>query len=128
MASNTIHAACIKTNSVDSPPLHINNINSRFGLIWLTNTSSDAVDISVKVYDQNGTDVTSSVVSGPSSKNLYGKNSNTFALYGNGETRTVFTEITWTSPDCLHKPIVASLETQWGNSISLQNINSGEPF
>ncbi|WDE08836.1 hypothetical protein SG34_033630 [Thalassomonas viridans] len=129
LISGLANGACIKSNSVDTPTLHINNNNSRFGLIWISNTSDKVVDVSIKVYDQNGSDVSPSVVSGGVlSHSLPAKGSDGFVLYGNGADRTVFSEITWKSSQCVTTPLNASMETQWGSSVNIQNINAGQQF
>ncbi|TDF34620.1 hypothetical protein EYS14_22955 [Alteromonadaceae bacterium M269] len=128
LASGYSQAACVKTNTVDTPSVHINNINNRFGIVWLTNTSNHSVDVSITSYDQTGADVSSAVVSGGTSQTIPAKGSTGFVLRGNGATRTVYSELTWTSNACLKKPMNGSLETQWINSISIQNINAGKPF
>lgn len=131
-ASNS-HAACRYSNTVETPTTHLANNNARTGLVWLSNTSKHPITLNIKVYDDSGSDVTSSVVSGGGSMSLNPKGSGYFTLLGNGVARTTFGELTWTSQECLRKPMIGTVETlyQAGSSRygSMANpINSGRPF
>ena len=122
-------AACKYTNSINIQPVHVNNINSRMAFIWLANTSKESVDVSVKLFDGTGTDVTASVVTGGNpERTLVAKGSNAYQLLGNGATRTLWGRLTWTSTECLTKPLIGNMETQWGNAMMSIPLQQGKRF
>jgi len=131
LVSGSSFASCIKSNTIDTPPAHINSDSSRYSLFWLSNTKNIPVEASIVVFDQNGADVTANMVATPNIS-LAGKGSGGFTLVGNGVTRTVHAEITWSSDTCLETPLTGVLETQWNtpasNSFMSVNLNAGQAF
>jgi hypothetical protein len=106
--------------------------NARTAIAWFSNTSDNAVYTSVKIYDDFGNDVTSTVVTGNGSLSLNSKGSGKYEIKGNGATRTIHGEVTWTSLECLTEPMVGHVEMIYisGNRFGSNNtpINSGQPF
>ncbi len=127
------YSACQHSSTINTPTTRLAGNNARTALMWLSNTSNHTVYVTIKVYDDNGNDVTYAVVTGSNTMSLNTKGSGYFHIKGNGADRTTYSELTWTSSECLTTPMIGNIETLYqagdGRYGSMANpINSGQPF
>lgn len=123
-------AACKTKNTINLQPVHINHNNTRTAYIWLSNVSNKMVDVELQIFDSLGNDVSTTVISGNNpNKSMVGKGTTAYRLLGAGiGGGTVGGRLTWTSADCLKKPLMGNVEFQWSNGAGLIPLQQGKRF
>ena len=126
MASN-VFAACKYTNTINIPPAGLAESVERRVTVWLANTSNHPLDVTLEIFDNNGNDVTNSVVQGGPTQSFVGKGAGYFFM-SNSSFITVHGRLTWTSQECLRKPLLGNQENTFRSGTNLIPLQQGKRF
>lgn len=133
-------ATCVTSNEISTPPFNLNAQNSRIAIVTLSNVSDETITVSMKNYNNNGTQFANSAadfvygLSGFPAQapiTLAAKSTGYVYMKGNGNHRIGFASIKWESSTCMPAAMTATIEHQvltGDYPMSIMAVNGGKAF
>lgn len=121
LVTSTVQAACKYSRSAFIPSFTYQS--GRLAFPTFSNTSDFPVELTLELYDHDGSDVPLEEYNTGNIRSLPAKGVARFSMIGSG---TVSGKVTWTSQDCLKKPVIGYVEIRDNNygfqTIPIQNM------